>query len=409
MKDFKREDFEEVLGRRGIPWDRRDVWEDSFFRYETGDPDRTIRQTMFVGEPTDLTAKQVNAAYQLCVKRSKRAPGVMMRRHPVPEADQFLFAEMRPDHPILTGGPNRRSHRGMRSHEKEDHINRSKTSKEDVEAGCTPEELERFSQLPGWGVTEGADHSGADPGDRTVHVHLRVPKYLFPRNEKKTLRVEHDHSEHPRSDLRNHLYQEHDYPRYTYEGSRRLPHDPVAREIFRRTPGSGGRSIEWLGPIPSDERHVHESQVDETFYARRLSSHPLGFVRIAEADRVCFAMEGEIKEAALVVVGEATVSCPSVTLWEAPELPEFTRNHLRGKTVLVIPDSDWDPVVRPGGDDAVYRQAIRLREALRLYGAKAFVAAPPHPEHCAKGCTKHGVDDHLAHGSLDVVREPWTN
>jgi hypothetical protein len=129
-----------------------------------------------------------------------------------------------------------------------------------------------------------------------------------------------------------------------------------------------------------------------------LSSHPLGLARIREADRVLFVMEGEIKEAAAVAAGEATVSCPSVTLWDAPELPEFTRQHLRGKTVLVVPDSDWDPSARPNRDDAVYRQAILLRERLRRYGARAFVAAPPHPEDCAKGCVKHGLDDHLAHG-----------
>jgi hypothetical protein len=400
--EFTRKDFGLILGSRGIPWGSRDVWEQELVRYAPGDPDGAIRRTMYEGVPHDISQKALDAAYRLCVERSRRAPGVMMCRHAVPGADPFIFAEMRPDHPILTGGPEVHRHRSLKRTDRREHVEGDRTTRKAVVEGCTPAELDRFRRLPGWDLTEGADHAGDDPGVDTVHVHLNVPKYLFPRNQRVSTTVKHDHSEHRQREMTGHLFQEHGYPRYTYSDSRRQPQDQVARDLLRLAAnvGQNARSVEWdENTIPApDEEHTHRIRRDRTFYARRLSSHPLGLARIPDAQRVLFIMEGELKEAAAVAAGEATISVPSVTLWDCRELPTFTRRYLRGKLVLVVPDSDWNPAVRRNRDDAVYRQAILLRERLKRYGARAFVAAPPHPEDCAKRCSKHGLDDHLAHG-----------
>jgi hypothetical protein len=125
---------------------------------------------------------------------------------------------------------------------------------------------------------------------------------------------------------------------------------------------------------------------------------------------VCFALEGCLKEAALVSAGEATFSCPSITLWSANELEAFARNHLIGKQVLVICDSDW----RRDNDDAVVMQTLLARDRLRLYGADAHAAAPPNPPECGHH-DKHGVDDFLGPctkgkvNDLDVIERETRN
>jgi hypothetical protein len=411
---LNRATFEKHLGTRGIPWDRRDVWERAFFRYERdGDP-----ENLYVGDPPDGT--NLRTAQRRARQLATRSGGFVMRRFPVPEADPFLFAEMRPDIAIWSGKPaSIGRHSGMGKLERDWHVARAKTRPEHVVNGVTKDELLRLMQKPGWDVTHGGDHDWRDT--TKVHVHVKLAKYLFPANQKRTESVWHDHQKHSGRELADHLYQEHRWPSYEYApdapdvGDADVLGDQGRALVkFMRKTGTGkvvsfmgGRYVRTVefGKRPSrTKRHPHDVSRDVTFYARRLSSHPIGFERIAGAERVCFAMEGCLKEASLAVVGEATVSCPSVTLWDAPELGPFAASHLRGKTVLVIPDSDWDPAVRANGDDAVYRQAILLRECLRLYGARAYIAAPPHPEDCAKGCDKHGVDDHLAHGVTGTRR-----
>jgi hypothetical protein len=103
-------------------------------------------------------------------------------------------------------------------------------------------------------------------------------------------------------------------------------------------------------------------------------------------------LEGCLKEAALVSAGEATFSCPSVSLWNAPELEDFARRYVGGKCVFVVCDSDWD---RPD-DDSVVLQALLARDRLRSFGIDAHAAAPPPGgEACMHKDRKHGVDDHL--------------
>jgi hypothetical protein len=153
-----------------------------------------------------------------------------------------------------------------------------------------------------------------------------------------------------------------------------------------------GRLVYRDGLPADDEEHPHYVNVDSTRYAERLSIHPWSLKALDSADRVFFALEGCLKEAALVAAGEVTFSCPSVSLWNAKELEPFAANHLRGKTVWVVCDSDYDRE----DDDSVIRMALLARDALRRYGADAHIAAPPAGgEGCEHKDKKHGVDDHL--------------
>lgn len=264
----------------------------------------------------------------------------------------------------------------------------------------------------------GADHFGT-PCDRP-HIHLPVARYLFKPNERGEVADSagpHAHVDYRTEDgLFAHLEGEHGrYGVVRRNGVRSVRADG-------RRAAEAGRWFSFLheegyGPeeFALDQMHEHYTTVDLTSYAKRLSSHPMGFERIKVTDRVCFALEGCLKEAALVSAGEATFSCPSVSLWDAGrwddedepfarELERFARDHLVDKAVLVICDSDWERE----DDDSVIRQALMARDTLRRYGVRdAHVAAPPHPRNV--GCMdhdKHGVDDHLGpctKGSVDEL------
>ncbi len=413
MRDnLTEEDFgpDGVFGKRGIS---EAVAEQAFARYLPGDPDGTIDRWLHVGPPDDL--EQREKRYLTAVQRSYRAPGLYMRRFPVPEADPFLYAELRPDWPIWSGEWPRASthnrHDFPTRESLENHVARDKVTREMVEKGCTPAELARFQESFGaaWEVTGGGDHDGEGVPARQRHVHLNIPRYLFVGNQKVRVDFEHDHGRDPRwemwggfRDLESHLRKEHKYPSTTYS-PKRLSKDerrtwaPVIRTSLvkdRKVPFTRWDAGRVPGP---EERHEHHVVRDDTRYAQRLSSHPTGFARIDGADRVYWLLEGCLKEAAVVTAGEATFSCPSVSLWEAPELGPFARAHLLGRAVYVVCDSDWEPGVgkRRADDASVIGQTLTARDALRNYGvADAHACAPPPGP---RG-EKVGVDDHLAAG-----------
>jgi hypothetical protein len=124
-------------------------------------------------------------------------------------------------------------------------------------------------------------------------------------------------------------------------------------------------------------------------YAKRLDLHPLALPLFEAAERVFFVIEGCIKADAVLSQGEAVFSVPSVTLWDAPELPKFIETYLQGKEVVIVPDADWYQ------NRAVLTQAMLCRSFLRQYGLTARVAAPPIDG--VKDGIK-GVDDFLAAG-----------
>ena len=121
----------------------------------------------------------------------------------------------------------------------------------------------------------------------------------------------------------------------------------------------------------------------------RIDLHPRSAALLADADRVFFALEGALKNDAILSAGEAVFSVPSVTLWKPEELQRFAKDFLAGKTVFVVPDADWI------GNPMVDWQALLVRTYLReaLGDALVHIAAPPVEFFHDTG--EKGVDDWL--------------
>jgi hypothetical protein len=403
---FTDEDFEPdgLFGSRGITPEavQGDGWQ-AFFRYEQGDADAVLDADPLIGELGGRAVRTVT-------DRVARAPGIVMRRFPVPEGKAFILGEMRPEWPIWTGKlPTVHMHNEYTEREREHHVNRRKMKAAAVRKGCTPAEYERIAAKDGFDITGGGDHFGRDT-DR-LHVHVKIAKYLFQENARETREDPdgpHAHTDYKTAEgLRRHLdsAQHQKERRQSWqeraESIRARGFDPAGldpgakyRKLVYVTPqlNDAGRLMYQDGLPAEDEEHPHYITVDSTRYAQRLSIHPWSLKTLDSADRILFCLEGCLKEAAAVVAGEVTFSCPSVSLWDAPELEEFAANHLRGKTVWVVCDSDWER----DEDDSVIRMALLARDALRRYGAYAEIAAPPPGRrNCEHKDRKHGVDDHL--------------
>jgi hypothetical protein len=124
---------------------------------------------------------------------------------------------------------------------------------------------------------------------------------------------------------------------------------------------------------------------------KRIDLHPLAAELLPDAEVVFFVLEGALKNDAVLSAilrdgrRQSVISVPSVTLWDPRELRAL-EPLLRGKTVIVVPDSDWYE------NEQVDAQALYVRTELRLHlDLNAFIAAPA----AAEGWDKVGVDDHL--------------
>jgi hypothetical protein len=145
--------------------------------------------------------------------------------------------------------------------------------------------------------------------------------------------------------------------------------------------------------------------------SKRIDLHPRALAKLARAERVFFAIEGTLKNDALLSAGEAVFSVPSVTVWDPDQLTRFAREFLVGRTVFIVPDADWFH------NQLVDSQAFLIRTCLRdVPGVSAHVAAPPagHTEckckpvgqvsngescdHC--GGFLKGIDDFLGAGGM---------
>jgi hypothetical protein len=174
--------------------------------------------------------------------------------------------------------------------------------------------------------------------------------------------------------------------------------------------------------LKAGERHVHEEYAKYLYppSAKDEDGKPIpgsGKERSAGIDvhplaedlldrggrRVFYALEGILKNDAILAAGEPVFNTGSVTLWLPDELREFARKRLvRFDEVVIIPDSDWH------SNPQVSRQANRVADLLLREGLDVRIAAPP--ADCPGGavCTckdraarqdhKLGADDFLGQG-----------
>lgn len=407
---FTEEEYDKLVGSRGI---RPDVAEGAFLRYQQGDIGTVLA--------FDQTIEQRGAEEFIC-GLVNRAPGLVLHRWPVPGANEFITAELRPDWPIWTGAmpPWTRRHTQFEGPERSKHVMRGKVTADNVRRAMTRVEYEEWRK---WAVQSalslkefGADHFGVDTDDDHVHFDPVIAKYLF--QAAPLITVVEPGTPHSNADLKDffpkHYHHERRHTRKRTRSFKKRDRaeaflgtvrekwwarfdDVVGARPFRVTwwegyssDGQEKRELSFM----ADVLHPHFVRVRnrDVVLARRLSIHPMSRERLQEAHRVFFALEGCLKEAALVSAGEATFSCPSVSLWNAPELENFARRYLGGKRVFVVCDSDWDRA----DDDSVVLQALLARDRLRSFGIDAHAAAPPPGgEVCVHKDKKHGVDDHL--------------
>ncbi len=316
----------------------REVWRSRpYLRWTTNDVE-AIRQA-YAG----LSARG------FMVRIARQSPGWIITRHAPPGMGlPSIYAEIRPDTAVRTGPPTKHYHgsgpppetlspRHVHSpHAMRDHIARDKA----------PD-----------------DHRGLNLGH--IHEHEHTAKYVFPPAPKVDHRWRHEHSTYKRLELR----------------AKHVEH--------------------WHGGADPPDIHEHVRSVKdrETSLAKRIDMHQLAFPLFADAKRVFFVIEGCPKADAVLSAGGAVFSVPSVTLWDAVELPAFAAHYLVGRTVVIVPDMDW--IDNP----LVITQARLCQTRLRRLGIIASVAAPP------VGAGHKGIDDFLgADGKLtelDVIdRDP---
>ncbi len=117
--------------------------------------------------------------------------------------------------------------------------------------------------------------------------------------------------------------------------------------------------------------------------------------------RIYYAIEGVLKNDALLAQGVPVFDTGSVTLWLPDELREFARQRLvRFERVIVVPDSDWH------SNWQVSRQANRIADLLRIEGLDVEIAAPPakcgtvcrHKDRATRRDHKNGADDFIGQG-----------
>jgi hypothetical protein len=176
-------------------------------------------------------------------------------------------------------------------------------------------------------------------------------------------------------------------------------HSHEAKYLFPPRPWIS-KTATWVDADGATQTRTSRFKDRRVNYAKRIDVHPSALPLVRERSRVFFVIEGCLKADAILTQGEAVFSVPSVSLWDASELPAFAAEYLLGKFVVIVPDADWK------SNGAVVTFARLARTFLMRLGVEAVVAAPPtcdqqglHAE-CVPGekCKRNGVDDFLAAG-----------
>jgi hypothetical protein len=239
-----------------------------------------VRWTNENREPVEAEYKDLPKEARSFLSRvTAQSDGWLIKRFPPPclDADR-VYAELRPDDPVVTG---------TRMHDHAKHF-----------AGKPKRFLERHLR---------------DDHDRRVcrgpHTHACFAKYLFPPSPRVSRKRWHDHD-----DL------------YAGEPDRRRRHEAKEHD---------GEVVAGSHP------HAFRPKDKTVNYAKRLDVHPQAVPLLGEGSRTFFGIEGCLKADAILSQGEAVFSAPSVTLWDAPELGLFAEKYLAGATVFIVPDADW--------------------------------------------------------------------
>lgn len=284
----------------------------------------------------------------------KTGPGLVMVRHAPPGIgdEPSLFAELRPLDPFRAGTRRHNftdkngnlwgHHRGLKKALPlgwQDHVDRAE---------------------------QADDHRGTN--NSRDHQHVVWAKYLFPPGGRQW-RGWSDPDGHD--------------------------HNPASK-LHRRDPQPAGP-------------HMHFARVADPAVnrAKRLDVHPWAVPLFTNAQVVYLAMESVLKADAILTdilrrkAPASVADFASVTLWDCHELPAFVRRYLRGKTVVLVPDADWEDPRKRG---AILAQSLfcrtRLEDIARrgAFPIRVVVAAPD-----AK--LGKGVDDYLhADGRLEDMR-----
>lgn len=172
---------------------------------------------------------------------------------------------------------------------------------------------------------------------------------------------------------------------------------PWEHDHSKMTKESLERHLHKWGPHDGEKIHGHSRRGKDRndVHGKRLDVHPLALPLLPKAEVVYFVLEGELKADAILTrilrdgLDATVISCPSVTLWQAPELRGFTRRHLLGKLIVLVADSDGTDPTKD-----VLLHAMSCRAFFRREGVQCVVELPPSPSLEVK----IGVDDHLANG-----------
>jgi hypothetical protein len=328
--------------------------------------------------PADVAP--IDAAYGTLTRSQLRtlrqwahqSPGWIITRHAPPELDlSHVYPEIRPDNEVCT---NTIYHF---------HGDVEQASPDDQEwcaahPRSAPSARAARAHISGVRNPAADDHAGVNTDK--VHAHAHVAKYLFPPGAKVPEVYSHDHGRMTAARRRLHVDREH-------QGI----DDSTVHEHTRDVKDPDGESL-----------------------AKRIDVQPLALAPIIAADTIFFVIEGCFKADAILCAGGAVFSVPSVTLWDADELPAFVDRYLhqwwvnrsgdrrRGdpKTVVIVPDADW------ATNDLVVSQARCCQSRLMRLGIDdVHVAAPPVDEDWRPTRGK-GVDDFLGRygGQLEELQ-----
>jgi hypothetical protein len=350
----------DIFTERGVSCEVRD--RRPYIRW-TADEERRKKPTSPVRVAyRGLTAEQKTAMSNV----ARQCDGYVMVRHAPPGLGlPHVYPELRPDGEVETKRPVRHWHGNdweKRPAEKEwvreydEWKNRPKNAYE-----LPKKHIHKAEHMRRSGHIDKAkfldDHKGRNNG--RIHSHADKAKYVFPPSGKRERKWEHDHVESYRSAKKReeHVKKWHD-----------------------------GKDL------PDKHEHSRKVKNDSENLARRLDMHPMAVERFAKARRVFFVIEGCLKADAVLSVGEAVFSVPSVTLWDAPELKEFGERYLRGKQVIIVPDADWHEKWQ------LVEQAMLCKMFLVRRGIEAHVAAPPIDARGNPVDGLKGVDDFLGAG-----------